>query len=284
MPLTTKPCFFFWDWRWTGTLYCTWHTCDSAAHIVSCGVDSHCLLCGGEMKLQLRRGVRSVRRRRKRSDIVSALTLSDSRNSVHQFTSAFSNPFAVPVCHGMILHRFHVQRVSLYWDKTRLCHWQHWSWLKFWIKCTCFLALLHLKRLIHHLLRSVPILSKVLFSPFQSRADSRTSLPVTLCLSQRSTVTVQSNVFTFSSFFQLTCRSCCLSTGCERARRQRRAGSGSGCFWGWRGVPRVLGTQWSQCRSQCAASSVAGEAQGWETMRGGERRGRRGWNWWEVVL
>lgn len=57
---------------------------------------------------------------------------------------------------------------------------------------------------------------------------------------------------------RLTCRCSCPNRGCEHARSQRRAGSGSGCFWGWKGAPRAPGTRWWRCRFQCDASAATG--------------------------
>lgn len=50
--------------------------------------------------------------------------------------------------------------------------------------------------------------------------------------------------------------------GYEHAQSQRHAGSVSECFWGWRGVPQVLGIQLWRYHSQYDASAVTGKAQG----------------------
>lgn len=64
------------------------------------------------LSLPTLRGAQSVSRRRNKSNIVSAITLSDSDASLYQFISSFSNPSAVRTYRDMIPHTFHVHRVS----------------------------------------------------------------------------------------------------------------------------------------------------------------------------
>lgn len=62
-------------------------------------------------------------------------------------------------------------------------------------------------------------------------------------------------------FLNFTCRSSCQNKGCEPAQSQRRAGSVSECFWGWKEVPQVPGTQLWWYHSQYDASAATRKVQ-----------------------